>query len=741
MAACPLKLDTKELIREVAAGNFNKARQLYEKIAMFPLILCSGCAAPCEENCKLREVGDGISIRNIEYAAMKYGEKSKAKGMFRLKKKQKVCIWGSDLFTLFLAGELAQKNYPLTVFCREASKEEFFAKCLGAEVQTVVDDTGERTVCLPEDDVRMQDFKILNGMDIRFEYSAELTAEKVDELSTQYDVACISLELAEELYGEVEYDERLMMYFKKNMVIGTEDLSVMEAAFAAKKAALTVDRLAQKLSPDNSRGEEGSQETKLFTNLSAAKELKQIPAEADGYTKEDAVREAQRCIQCSCTECIDGCAYLQHYKKFPRVLTREIYNNVSIIMGDHMMNKPINSCSLCGQCTVTCPNGYDMAEICHTARQNMVATDKMPLATHEFALQDMLFSNGEGFLCKKQPGYEECKYVFFPGCQAVAIAPETVKAAYMDLCGRLEGGVALMLGCCGAICDWAGRMELHDETKAFIDENLKALGNPQVIAGCPMCKKELSYNENVDIVGIWDILLEIGLPGKHEKGSSSYALHDSCGARGDEHTQSAIRQLVSQMGIELIDTEYSGDRSPCCGYGGLTSYANREVAKEMAEKCLERSDLPYISYCMACRDRFAREGRESRHVLELIYGTGAGAPPDISEKRYNRLTLKNYLLETLWGEEIAPVELGFELEYTAEALEMMDDRMILKSDVEEVMKFVHETGEAVFDAEAGLLVSRVRLGNVTFWVKYTETENGYLVHRAYSHRMNVEKRP
>lgn len=61
-------------------------------------------------------------------------------------------------------------------------------------------------------------------------------------------------------------------------------------------------------------------------------------------------------------------------------------------MGDHQMNKPMNSCSLCGQCTVTCPNGFDMSQVCKSARENMVSTDKMPLAPHEFALMDMLFS-------------------------------------------------------------------------------------------------------------------------------------------------------------------------------------------------------------------------------------------------------------------------------------------------------------------------------------------------------------
>ena len=125
---------------------------------------------------------------------------------------------------------------------------------------------------------------------------------------------------------------------------------------------------------------------------------------------------------------------------------------------------------------------------------------------------------------------------------------------------------------------------------------------------------------------------------------------------------------------------------------GLTQYTNREVAKEMTQKCLERSELPYLSYCMACRDRFAREGRESMHLLELVYGTAADSCPDISAKRYNRLSLRNQLLEEIWNEEVLKVDLGFSLEFTADAEEMMDERMILKGDVLRVMQSLRETG-------------------------------------------------
>ncbi len=243
-----------------------------------------------------------------------------------------------------------------------------------------------------------------------------------------------------------------------------------------------------------------------------------------------------------------------------------------------------------------------------------------------------------------------------------------------------------------------------------------------------------------EVIGIWEILDEIGLPEGAKGLDRPAALHDACGARGDARTQETIRRLAEKLGVTLTETPYSGDRAPCCGFGGLTAFANPEVADEITQKALERSDEPYVSYCMACRDRFARQGRESRHILELVYGTDAGSPPDISEKRWNRLTLKNELLQELWLEEPKEMKLDYELTYTDEARRLMDGRMILTDDVIAVMDAFRENGEAIED-EDGLLVARRRVGNATFWVKFSLAgENGYLVHRAWSHRMNVVKR-
>ena len=639
VAACPFKMDTKEMLYYAAKGNFKKALAIYEKITPFPMILCDGCTAPCEDNCKLCELGDGVSIREVERAIVRYGEPGRRSSVFRMRKKKKAAIFGSGLFPLFLAGELEKK------MLREQAK-------------------------------------IVSG-----------PAE-----------------------------------------------SVMDAAFAAKRAALTVDLLVQNLSPHSNRGSEGAVTTKLYTNMEGIHGSNKIFCGQDGYSKEEAVEEAKRCIQCHCDECMKGCVYLSEYQKHPGLLAREIYNNTQIIMGDHPMNKPMNACALCGQCTVICPNGFDMSQVCKSARENMVSTDKMPLAPHEFALMDMLFSNSEAFLSRPQPGYETCRYVFFPGCQAGAIAPDVVMQAYEDLSNRVDRGVALMLGCCGAISEWAGRYEMTEKVNEQLKQELAKLGDPIIIAGCPSCMKQLKESIGAHVIGIWEILREIGLPQQAKGLEIPVAIHDACGARGDAQTQDMIRQLLSDMGCIVEDTEYSRDLSPCCGYGGLTAYANKDMAAKMTEKCLERSDAPYITYCMACRDRFAREGRESRHIMELLYGANASNMPDISEKRYNRLILKQTLLKNIWNEEPIMEKKDYTVAYTEEAIHMMDERMILKSDVERVLSDYRENQEAILDEETKELVTRSRLGNVTFWVRFVETEDGYLVHRAYSHRMNIMKR-
>ena len=722
-AACPLRLDARELARLCAGGDFTAARAMLERTAPFARILAAGCEAPCASRCRLNEVSgcEGVNLPGLERAAMRLGQKRTGRGLLRFKKKKTAAVFGAELFTLIVAAELAGKSYPTTYYVSETSPAELIAACapfLGEE---------DAAAAVSE----------LESLDLTVRYGCELTREFITQEKSGYDLCAVSRVCLVSL--DAWEPEELTLYCRAAGVLARPmgESGVLQAFYDARRAGVSADRLAQGMDPAVSRGEEGATESSLYTDLSSVAPTRRVP-ETGAYTAEEAREEAGRCIQCECAECIKGCAWLQHYGKFPRMMTREIYNNVGIIMGDHMFNGAINSCALCGQCSVTCPNGYDMAEICLAARRNMVATGKMSLAVHEFALYDQIFSNGEAFLARPQPGYERCRYVFFPGCQAAADAPEAVWRTYRDLCERLEGGVGIVLGCCGVMSRWAGREELFEETAAQLAAALEAMGSPRIITACPTCTQTMSALG--ECVGVWDVLLDIGLPADAPAAVGSVTLHDACGARGDAHTQQAVRELASRLGCSVTEPEYSGDRAPCCGYGGLAGYAKPEVAREMTELALRDTDGVQLTYCMGCRDRYARAGAESVHILELVYGAPPLSPPGISEKRRNRLELRRRILREVFGEDETVEKLPFRLDITDEAKALMEQRMILDTDVMETMRHYRETGEAVLENDTGLLVTRCRIGNVTFWCKFTEDAEGYTVHRVYSHRMTIETR-
>ena len=286
VAACPFKVDTKEMLFYAAKGNFKKALAIYEKITPFPMILCDGCTAPCEEKCKLCEIGDGVSIREVERAIVRYGESGKRSSVFRIRKKKKAVIFGSGLFPLFLAGELERKMYPTTIYCQEENYEEYIAAAAH----------------LSESDCR-NEAKRLKFMDLVFEFGCSLDPVFIREKMELADVVCASEEIAQKLAPQEEADIEIMLREQARIVSGSTQ-SVMDAAFSAKRAALTVDLLVQNLSPYSNRGSEGAVTTRLYTNIEGIKGSERIPCGAEGYSKEEAVEEAKRCIQCHCDECI-----------------------------------------------------------------------------------------------------------------------------------------------------------------------------------------------------------------------------------------------------------------------------------------------------------------------------------------------------------------------------------------------------------------------------------------------------
>lgn len=277
-AACPLKLDVRTLVGQIAAGDFTAALAVYTKITPLPHILSQGCEAPCQKYCKLYDIGEGIRITALERTATQMGEINKGSGMLRMKKKKTAAIFGEGLFAAFFVGEMARKMYPVTVY----SKYDNMYDMLKAAAP------------FADEEGIAEDAAVIAHTNIIFVHAEALTSEFFEQERHHYDLIGVSPSFLQILGGEV--DETVMLWHAETVISAPiEQQDVIENAFNARKAALTADRLAQRLAPENSRGEEGCKETRLYTNLNGIAASASLPCGIDGrYTRENAISEAKR---------------------------------------------------------------------------------------------------------------------------------------------------------------------------------------------------------------------------------------------------------------------------------------------------------------------------------------------------------------------------------------------------------------------------------------------------------------
>jgi glutamate synthase (NADPH) small chain len=749
MAACPLHVDVRAVTAEVSRGDFTAALKALKKTLPFPGIIGRVCDHPCQAVCKRREAGDDIAIAALERACADYGGPPE-KPRVLPKRNKRVAVLGGGLSGLTAAFDLARKGYTVTVY--EAAEQ------LGGQLLARFAEPALPRALLHTELGQAAEA----GADIRLR--TRLTPEALAALRREVDVVYLAFgeatgetfDLALDEHRRIQADpvtyatSQIGVFAGGSLLRAPEAYSPIRSMGDGRRAAISIDRYLQKVSLTASRVNEGAYTTRLYTSTEGIPPLPQVPAAspADGYTREEAIQEAGRCLLCECMECVKVCEYLKHYGRYPKKYVQEIYNNLSIVKGERKANTFINSCSLCGLCGEVCPNDLNMGDLNRQARQIMVEQNRMPPSAHDFALRDLQFSNSDAFaLARHRPGATSSAYVFFPGCQLAGSAPQHVERTYAYLQAKL-GDVGLMLGCCGAPADWAGRTDLLQATLAAWREQHQALGAPEVIVACSSCFQVFQeYLPQVSVVSLWTLMDQLGLPDAPARlpaPAKAVAIHDPCTTRYEHALQDSARAIVQRLGYAIEELPLSRDRTECCSYGGLMWFVNRDLAQAVVKRRIAASPADYVTYCAVCRDFFAAQGKRALHLLDLVYGTDldqqAERPnPGYSQRHENRARLKRQLLQDLWGETMDQPSAAarLTLSLSADVQARLEQRLILVEDVQRVIEHAERTGRKLLNRETGHWLAYYRPTAVTYWVEYTAQGETFVIHNAYSHRMEI----
>ncbi len=766
-AACPFHVDIKAFLGHMAKREVDKAFKIIERSLPLPEILARICDHPCENQCIRKALDAPIAIGLLERACVTSPHKEKKRFLLPARGKT-VAIWGSGLSSLIVAWDLCLKGYGVTVFDP--------VSVFGGNLRNL-----DETV-LPAS-ILIQEIKRLEIFGVKFKGGVFLDAPLLHEVTQSFDALYLGCDPPGDPYPGIVYDDTgrpevdpfLLQTSDSRIFAGgfldsggatNPDACPIAHAAQGRKAATTIDRVLAQVSVTAGREKEGACTTRLTTDISRVEFNPPIDFRCDpndpgaGYDLEKAGQEALRCIQCDCSRCVRVCPYIESFKGFPGRYAREIYNNAAIVMGDKKANLLINSCSLCSLCETVCPHDFSMADLCLSARQEMVAAGKMPVSAHEFALQEMAHAAGEAcFFARHAPGADASAHIFFPGCQLLGSSPDQVVSIYDFLRKHLPGPTGFVSGCCGAPGVWAGQTALAAEALVPFKNFWEASGRPPVITACTSCTKMLAQGlEGVSITSLFQLMVTEPLLGPVKDVrpadflSDSISIIDPCTARKDGVVQAAVRTLVTSAGIKVCELPAAGKLTECCGFGGLAFNANPDLSKKIIGQRAAQSDRDFLAYCAMCRDRLASTGKKVAHVLDLFWPSTDHPEdrddPGFSLRHDNLARARQKMLVTVWketGSQQQGSKQGLKKRHlliNPEVARVLEDRFILVSDIQKVMGQFESGADHFVRPESKSLICFYRPMRVCFWVEFRKEPNGkangrYEILNAWSHRMAV----
>jgi uncharacterized membrane protein YdjX (TVP38/TMEM64 family)/Fe-S oxidoreductase len=336
----------------------------------------------------------------------------------------------------------------------------------------------------------------------------------------------------------------------------------------------------------------------------------------------------------NCGECVRECAFLKKHGT-PKRISDGFDTTDSVALARSF------ECSLCGLCSVVCPEKLDLEGLFLEMRREAVDRgfgdykEHSPLVTYE------KLGTSRRFSLYRLP--EGCTTIFFPGCSLSGTRPDGVNSVFAEL-QKNDPKVGIVFDCCLKPSHILGREQYVNAMFEEMNSWLIGQGVKEVLVACPNCQVMFdTLGHGLNVHTVWEKLAESGLQPKSAFGTVT--IHDPCVLRNSQSVHQAVRTLLTKQGLTVEEMPHSGSNTVCCGKGGAVDMLNPDLATTWSFLRKKEADgRRIITYCAGCVQALGGH-TPTNHLVDVLFAPqqtlagkkkGAGAPLTY----VNRLLLK-----------------------------------------------------------------------------------------------------
>lgn len=140
-----------------------------------------------------------------------------------------------------------------------------------------------------------------------------------------------------------------------------------------------------------------------------------------------------------------------------------------------------------------------------------------------------------------------------------------------------------------------------------------------IINNCAGCDRRFrSLYEGIKTISLWEVLDNIENLPLPDYNGMAVSVHDSCSFRAKPQVHAAVRSLLQKMNIKIIESEFSGTKSICCGDNFYPKLPIEKVTELQKKRAAQMPCQDVVVYCVSCIKSMSIGGKTPHHMVDLV---------------------------------------------------------------------------------------------------------------------------